>query len=287
MSNELIEFNGKEYAVEYTPAKIDFSGYENMLVAVNGLASDTNYTVTADNYTQAKKQRAALNHLRQDINERKLDIVKRAGAPILDMENKIKEITSKIDIASAGISEGIKQLDEHAKQQRHELKKQRIIKAASASGVKPDDIVYNPKWDNKTYSDASFTDEVTQQILELRQRKAEYSDNVKVITDKAEQLGWSSSHWIEQLDIKPLSVVLSDMDNYAADLQKAAQADNERRKREREQLAQQGDKLIDKNTGEVKDKLYTRTLKFTGTKQQMWNLANFMKDNGIEFERVQ
>ena len=53
---------------------------------------------------------------------------------------------------------------------------------------------------------------------------------------------------------------------------------------ERTHQQQQGDAIVDTNTGEVVSKQYT--LKITGTTDQMWALRHYMDQQGIMYEKA-
>lgn len=75
--NQLIKLDEKAVAfpVNFAPAQIDFSGYNQMKDQIDQLhESLENYDVTQDNLKDAKSTRAKLNKLTKAIKARKVEI---------------------------------------------------------------------------------------------------------------------------------------------------------------------------------------------------------------------
>ena len=96
----------------------------------------------------------------------------------------------------------------------------------------------------------------------------------------------TANPYLQMLDYKSLPDVLTQMDNDHKYLIEQAKQQEENRKKAVQALEQHGDKYVDAKTGEVVDKLHTVTLRLRGTKEQMTALSNFIKDWGIDYERV-
>ncbi|MCT7707498.1 MAG: replication protein, partial [Lactobacillus iners] len=92
--------------------------------------------------------------------------------------------------------------------------------------------------------------------------------------------------YINMLAYKGLPDILKQMDSDHDYLLKQAQKQAETKRKQLEAVEQHGDKYINKNTGEVVDKIYTITLRLTGTKEQLTQLSKFIQDWGIKYEKV-
>lgn len=289
MEGQLTEFTG-ELTVNYEPAKIDFVGFDDMKAQVDALQKEyAGYEVTPQNYQQSKKERARLNNFKNAINDRKKEVVSDSTQRVSKFETQVKSLMEPIQDAANQIGVGIKQLDARVKQDKHERNLKHIEKMAAAAGVDGSKVEFNPKWDNKSYNFVTFEKEVSHQLSALQEQAKQHADDVKVVINKGEQLHLPASEWINQLDYKQLSQVLSAMDMYAADLAKQAEISAEHSKQrlaEQEQLEVHGDRVIDKDTGEIKEQTRAITLKLTGTRDQLTRLYNFIKDNEISYERA-
>ena len=80
----------------------------------------------------------------------------------------------------------------------------------------------------------------------------------------------------------PLSAVLSQLDKDHRELQEIAKKQAETRKKEQEQEVIKDNKVINKDTGEVR----SGVLKITATKSQLRGLVAYMRSHGIKYEEA-
>lgn len=288
--NQLIKLDEKAvaFSVNFAPAQIDFSGYNQMKDQIDQLhESLENYDVTQDNLKDAKSTRAKLNKLTKAIKARKVEIKKKAEAPVKDFNDKVESLVAKIDDSSAKISAGIKVYEDKAKAERHENNLEHTKTMCEFAEIDPTKIKYQSSWDNKSYSKTKFETEVDQQIALIQQEQAQLADNIKIISEKAESLGLPADHWIKALDNNPLSFVLNAMSEYKEDLDAVSEAQKKTKLNELNNLKKQGDKYVDPETGEIKDKVISLKLEVKGTPWQMKQLQSFLKDNGIEYQGLE
>lgn len=290
MTEQLIALdeNAVAFPVNFAPAQIDFSGYNQMKAQIDQLHDGLeNYEVTKGNLKEAKSTRAKLNKLKKAIKGRKVEIKKKAEAPIKDFNDKVESLVAEIDDSSSKISDGIKGFEDQEKQARHEKNLKHIEAICELAEVDPAKIKYQSSWDNKSYSKTKFENEVDQQIALIQQEQAQLADNIKIVSEKAEGLGLPADHWIKELDNNPLSFVLNAMSEYKEDLDAVSKAQKETKLNELRDLKKQGDKYVDPETGEVRDKIITLKLEVKGTKWQLKQLYSFIQDNGIEYEGLE
>lgn len=290
MTEQLIALdeNAVTFPVNFAPAQIDFSGYNQMKDQINQLHDGLeNYEVTKGNLKEAKSTRAKLNKLKKAIKGRKVEIKKKAEAPIKDFNDKVESLVAEIDDSSSKISDEIKVFEDQEKQARHEKNLKHIEAICELAEVDPAKIKYQSSWDNKSYSKTKFETEVDQQIALIQQEQAQLADNIKIVSEKAEGLGLPADHWIKALDNNPLSSVLNAMADYKEDLDAVSKAQKETKLNELNSLKKQGDKYVDPKTGEVKDKIIALKLEVKGTKWQLKQLYSFIQDNGIEYEGLE
>ena len=283
-----LDENAVAFPVNFAPAQIDFSGYNQMKDQIDQLhESLEGYVVTKDNLKESKSTRAKLNKLKKAIKVRKVEIKKKAEAPIKDFNDKVESLVAEIDDSSSKISDGIKGYEDQEKQARHEKNLKHIEAICELAEVDPAKIKYQSSWDNKSYSKTKFETEVDQQIALIQQEQAQLADNIKIVSEKAESLALPADHWIKELDNNPLSSVLDAMTEYKEDLDAVSKAQKETKLNELNSLKKQGDKYVDPKTGEVKDKIIALKLEVKGTKWQLKQLYSFIQDNGIEYEGLE
>lgn len=289
-SKELIALDEKEvsFPVNFAPAQIDFTGYNKMKDQIDQLHDGLeDYHVTPNNLKEAKSTRAKLNKLKKVIKSRKVEIKKKAEAPIKAFNDKVESLVAEIDDSSSKISDGIKGFEDQEKQARHEKNLKHIEAICELAEVDPAKIKYQSSWDNKSYSKTKFENEVDQQIALIQQEQAQLVDNIKIVSEKAEGLGLPADHWIKALDNNPLSFVLNAMSEYKEDLDAVSEAQKKTKLNELNNLKKQGDKYVDPETGEIKDKVISLKLEVKGTPWQMKQLQSFLKDNGIEYQGLE
>lgn len=288
--NQLIKLDEKVVAfpVNFAPAQIDFSGYNQMKDQIDQLhESLENYDVTQDNLKDAKSTRAKLNKLTKAIKARKVEIKKKAEAPVKDFNDKVESLIDEIDDSSTKISAGIKVFEDKEKQAKHEKNLKHIAAVCELAEIDPSKIKYQSSWDNKSYSQTKFETDVDQQIGLIQEQQAQLADNMKIISEKANELALPADHWIKELDNKPLSEVLNAMTDYKNDLEAVSKAQKETKLDTLKNFKKQGDKYIDPSTGEIKEKIISIKMEVKGTKWQMEQLQSFLKDNGIEVHSLE
>lgn len=287
VKNKLIEFN-PDFPVNYAPAQIDFKGFEDFQAQVHQIhAQAEEYGVTPDNLKEAKAIRAKLNSAKKKINQRKIEIVKHVEQPVKDFKDKIKLLLNEVDESSELVDSQIKEYEELARKKRREDNLKHIKAMCELANIDPDKIEYQPSWDNKTYSKNKFENEVDQQIALIKERQSQIAEAITTVTQRADKLVLPSEHWVHELKTRSLPDVLNEMDQYKEDLTSISKQQQKTKVQEAESLKQVGDRYIDPDTGEVKDKVITLKLEVKGTSWQMNQLHSFLKDNGIQYRGLE
>ncbi|MBC6342117.1 DUF1351 domain-containing protein [Lactobacillus kimbladii] len=291
---EIIALGSKQYGIAFTPAKIDFPEYEQMKSSVDAINAEfTKYDVDTNNFKSAKEARARLNKLAKALNDKKITIVKEADKPVLVFKNQIKDLLDEIGQASDHIGNQIKVFEDNAKKQREANINADINKRCKEVGVDPSKIEINQKWYNKSEPYATYEKEVNQQIDFLLKEKEQLTENIKVVTAKANELGLPYQHWVEQLNNAPLSDVLGEMDKYSQEVKEAAERDKKAKLEAQKNIVEKNGKAINKETGEVQADYHIAYLitkkariKLGGTQYQFNQLLQYLKDMGFKIEKV-
>lgn len=285
--NLLATMDVDKFPVVYERPKFDFAGYDEMKAQIDQLTETLKtYQVDPESLAGAKKLRAKLNKLKKAINTRKIEIVKDVDAPVADFKNKVKDLLDEISESNDKINESISIYEKKEKDARHQENVKMIGDICQIAGVKLVEIKYDPRWDNKSFSKNAITNAVDTQIAFIKQREQQKAENQKVIDQKADELALPAEHWLKQLDNQDLAGVLKAMTDYKKELTNIAKTQHETKVAEAKSLKQRGDVYIDAKTGEIKDKVKTISLKFTGTEWQLKQLKGFLIDNGIKYEAI-
>lgn len=290
MTKDLIKFENEEFPISYKAAEVDFQGYEALDAKVDAMTKDWDkYVVTAESYPSDKKTRAELNRIRRALSDRRKVIVKESSQQITEFNTKVKGLDLKIKGVVDHLSEGLKTFDDQARKDKHQQNLLRLGELAKEYGVALQELDYQDKWDNKTTSWTTIEEDARQQFEAIVEQEKARKEAEQVIANKANEYtkpAMTANPYLQMLDYKSLPDVLTQMDNDHKYLIEQAKQQEENRKKAVQALEQHGDKYVDAKTGEVVDKLHTVTLRLRGTKEQMTALSNFIKDWGIDYERV-
>jgi uncharacterized protein YlxP (DUF503 family) len=290
MKQELIKFENEDFPISYTKAEIDFQGYPALDAKVDAMTKDWDkYVVTAESYPYDKKTRAELNQIRRALSDRRKVIVKESSQQITEFNTKVKGLDLKIKGVVDHLSEGLKTFDDQARKDKHQQNLLRLGELAKEYGVALQELDYQDKWDNKTTSWTTIEEDARQQFEAIVEKQKARKEAEQVIANKANEYtkpAMTASPYLQMLDYKSLPDVLTQMDNDHKYLIEQSKQQEENRKEAVQALEKHGDKYIDAKTGEVVDKPHTVTLRLRGTKEQMTALSNFIKDWGIDYERV-
>jgi hypothetical protein len=258
---------------------------------------------------EAKKDRAALNKAEKNIAEKFASLKAAYEKPLARIDMNIKSIRNAIKEASGVVDSAVKTYEQRQKDMKldeievyfstkdFELVSLDRLMAACDSGK---------KWLNKGYSMNDIRKEIDAKIAEI------YS-NIKVLEHIGEYGMTAKALYLDTLD---MAAAMRQVDTMKANAEKLAREKLEREERERlaqinanrEELAreeQEADRqeeihervhslvseALDIPEPELppeieKPKVYSITLCFTGTEEQLRRLRVWMSDNGITYEKV-
>ena len=122
-------------------------------------------TYTDEQMAIAKKDRATLNAMRKAISDRRIEVKKALLAPYDVFEAEVKEVVALIDKPIAMIDKQTSAYEEKLKEdKRNELIEFFKENAGELDGTLTFDMIFNPKWLNKTASIKSCKDDITSAI---------------------------------------------------------------------------------------------------------------------------
>lgn len=323
MANEIFRLNDDKYSLEYESAKLDFKEYPKLKAQVQSLHDEfSDWQVTPDNIKESKEVRAKLRKFSKAVNDKKIKVVKVIDEPVNNFKKQIKDLCTDVDETADIIDEQIKTYEDHARKDKHEQNLNRVHSILKEHGISDDAAFnhikenYDKSWDNKSYSYPKFKKDVVKMISEWSEKANADKEVNKLIVDKASELRVMPDRYLDDWNNgKPLHQIFEDMRDERAYLNDLSKKQAETRKAEQADLAKHGNKVIDPETGEVKDKLYNFNLLFedldpakmfqiasflrdwsistnkaqlnlSGTKEQVSQLSKFLKDNDISVKRV-
>lgn len=285
MANEIIDL--PDYSVSYQPTPIEIHNYEGLQAAVAQYVNRyKDLIITDDNVSETKQLRAKLNSLKKALDTRRKEIKKDYNIPYNEFADQVKVLKDSIDNVIFPIDHGLSELEVQRKQQKENEVRGLITEMAPAYGVEVDEIELDPKWLNKTLKGHSLTNEIASVMKAVKDAKDKLVTATTMITKYAQADDVDPMPWIDQLKQgQDVQYLLAGIDNQVAQAKKREEQRQLRAEAaaEHQQETSTG-KIVDTDTGEVVS--FTKTLKITATKDQMWDLANYMKKHGIKFEAV-
>lgn len=269
----------------------------------------------AENYSEdtvdvAKADKTKLNKAKKALNDERIKLEKAFNAPFEEFKAIVKEAVGYIDEAVAQIDTVIKDVDEKAKsQKREEIGKVAEKCGLEEAGIKLDSI-WNEKWLNKSTSLKAVEKEINERIEGVRR-------DLETLKSFAEDYDVLVVRYKESFDLNA-TVAYANQLKEQREAKKAEEAAKEQPKQEAEvpefpktkpeekpeapKQEQEGQHI---SAGEMdaadafaaalgqgteampEEPLYTRGFKVTGTKGQLTEIAEFMKQRGIHFESIE
>ncbi|WP_047999388.1 DUF1351 domain-containing protein [Lactiplantibacillus herbarum] len=286
MDNSLI--NLPDYTVEYQPAPIIINNLEGLQAAIAQYISRySNLVITEDNVKDTKNVRAGLNKLKKALDERRKEIKRGYNEPLAAFEKEVKKLEASIDLVIDPIDAGLGELEEQRREKRETDVRDLIAEMAPNYGVEIEVIEFDPRWLNKTMTNKQLTNEIASVMTTIKNTADKLANDTSMIEHYAKAVGVDSIPWIDQLkqgqDVQYLLKAIDRQVEMAKERQR--QRELEQQAAAEHQKETNSGKIVDTNTGEVVS--LTRTLKITATKDKMWELATYMKKNGIKFEAVE
>ena len=296
-TKELIKFDNEELPINLEPAKIDFPKYEELKKRVDRLTDSLkDYVVTEDSYEQDKKVRSELNRIQKTLSKKRIEIFNEAVEPANEFKQHVSGLEKQIKCASDRISEGIKHYTDKEKDAKFQEIKLRLgnlalkynVSIQLLGDIREKDNQFN-HWLNKSCSWKRIETEAEEFFKTKAENQKLKATLNQVVIDRAKSYDKptiSPNPYLEMLNYKDLDQVLVQM---AHDHEDAVNQEKQRQIENRkatEAVERRGNNYVDTNTGEVVDKVHSVTLKFTGTKEQLTALSNFIRDWGISYEKV-
>lgn len=250
--------------------------FEQINESVDAITKRFDGTVYTDEMmADAKKEKASLNKLAKEINQKKIAVKKEYSKPYDLFEKQVKEVIAKINSVSNQIDEQVKAYDEKQK-----AEKKQTIEAywnSLETGIEFDKV-FDSSWLSKACTKKLWKTELD---LKAERFKREFM-TIEMITDPEQKIffetNYKSSHdlsdcmskWSEYQKIKKLT-------------EEAKKHANTEISEKSEEIPEEIEKPSEIALKQASERVYTRMLNVRGTKDQLNKLAAFMTSIGIEF----
>ena len=225
---------------------------------------------TSEQVDKAKEVKASINKLVKKVGDLRKETVKEYKKPIDDFERTAKETEAILKEASEVLNNKINVFVEQEQEEKREniLRLINGILDDSKTGITDDEIVYDPRWLNKTYKMSQIEEDVKNQInsiLTVKETKKLAKENLRL---KLEQLdpGHLLNHevYVTKLDyVDNVDLVFASATNDFEELKRS---------------------IIEQPILEIDDIFKTTTYKvtFEGSFEEIQKLKEFAKANNIK-----
>ena len=225
---------------------------------------------TSEQVDKAKEVKASINKLVKKVGDLRKETVKEYKKPIDDFEKTAKETEAILKEASEVLNNKINVFVEQEQEEKREniLRLINGILDDSKTGITDDEIVYDPRWLNKTYKMSQIEEDVKNQInniLTVKETKRLLKDNLRL---KLEQLdpGHLLNHevYVTKLDyVDNVDLVFASATNDFEELKRS---------------------IIEQPILEINDIFKPTTYKvtFEGSFEEIQKLKEFAKANNIK-----
>lgn len=286
MTNDLSPLTLPDYSIEYTPTKITIKNFESLSQAVDDYASRySNYAVSSANEKDAKDVRAELRKLSTALDDKRKEIKKDYNKPLNDFTVNIKSLQSRLAESINPIDIALKELETNEREARRVAVQALIVEMAPNYEVHPEDIEIDDTWTNKSVSKKKIVEGIAVEMKRVKEVRDKLATDTNTITKYAEAKRIPVDGFVDQLaNGQEVDYLIQSIDN-AANRKVQQQKELEAKTAEEQtHQKQQGDAVIDTDTGEVVSR--DVVLKITATIPQMTLLKNFMDANGISYQRA-
>lgn len=310
MSNELA-VNEIHFDVDYTPSTIKIKNEDMLKSLVDEIVKKyTPLIFNESNIPEAKKTRAELNKYKGMLDDQRKKVKREYNEPLEEFESKIKEYVSRINEISDEIKTG---LDEYESKQIaiRESKIFSLIEEMLESHNLENSDLKKLEMEKSWLTQTAFTKngEPTKKTIEAVHGKLAYlglmkQKNIEAkqsVREFAEISGLQPYAWENLIDQGYQTNEVIEKIKQALEQKKIDEEKKERQRianeeyntamitLEKEQQEMIDNKVIDVETGEIKQELpqlISTTLELTGTFKSLLKLKEFMNANNISYRKV-
>ena len=253
---------------------IEFNASELKTELTNALAKYEGITYDDGSIALAKKDRAALNNLKSQIDAVRKSAKTEWNDPFVRFESEVKELIALVDKPITAIDAQVKDYEVRQK----ELKRGALqeffnsIIGENASLLKFDDI-FNEKWLNVTFTEAKATEEIKAIITQ-------FSNDLEIISNESGE--YRTQLYDYFLRTRDLALTLKEKQRLIAQKEAMEQL----KAREAERKATEVKTSPPTQTTEDKPQLISIRFEVEGTREELMALSDYLKTNKLNYRRI-
>ena len=262
---------------------------------------------TDETIKEAKKDRANLNKFIKALEDKRKDVKRMMLEPYTHFEAQVKELVSIITDANNNIDSQVRAYEQKQREEKREKVKEIYEKAMSVEGAEgiAEILTFDRVFKESFLNSSTTFKSIVNEIEDLRDRVRHDIDVINA--DTGEYQFEMKQAYLKNLDMtEALSVKQQFEENarkkaeYEAKRKAEMEARRAREEAETQRLAEAGKRepIVEniepaKTTDEttqmetVQEEIYTVAFEVQGTKKQLNDLKQFLKDNNIKFGPVQ
>lgn len=280
---------------------------------INNLKEYENLVVTEESLSVCKTARGYLATLAINIDKKRKEVKQEFSTPIIEFENKCKELMSLVNNVKGKIDEGIKVFDDKTKEEKKRFAIQAIEQIAKELELRDNyanQIQLQDRYMNLTITQKEVREDIKSQALALKNSQFEEDLRYKAAESACDLLN-ETLNLVNKVNVTDFKTIIECTDSepeVVAEivkkealkrkeieekaiqqekerLEKLAQEELERKANEEHEVEMKLSNIVEKSLLE-EEPFFTATLEIKATKEGMNKLKDFMDNNKIEYRKV-
>lgn len=257
--------------------------FDKMLEAFNEYSEQfETMAITPSNVKEAKKAKAALNKIKKEFNDRRIEIARPYNDNLKQFKAQVDELAGKDGVFAEAIDHinfNVRMYDAQEKSERNKRLNELVEEMLPNYDFYPSNWQTDPSWLNKDmYTSVGapskkLHEAVSDAMKLLQNQKQEHDRSIHLVESMARMNNMDPSGWVAMVDQGATQQDIAD---------RMSKAVNQREIKRDEPVAEK--KVVDMETGEIKSdpvRRFTYTVDVTETQRQQ--LLNFMRQNDINY----
>lgn len=247
--------------------------------------------LTDDNVDYVKTIKKQFVSLRTGIDRERKEYMKVYITPAKDLvDSMCKELLAIVDAGESALGKQLDEYDQRRKQELTVILKGYVEDAVSKYKLRDEyatQIKLIDKYYNKTQQEEDSADDIEKQACELAKKQSEYDAGVLLIEAECKEADFLPDTYIRELEHKSaMEIILEIKQDKKAKAELQAKVEEEGKIVIGEPVSEELKKSLELSKAEDKEEVRTRILRVTYKASQAKVLANFLKQNNIDFEFI-
>lgn len=158
-----------DFQVKQTLGTIDCNFAELKEALAVQMSAYADATVTEDSITSYKKELATLRKIRTAVDDKRKEIEREYNKPVEEFKAQVKSLLEEIDKPIDLINTQLKLFEEdRIAHKRERVSKMYVEQVGEYIKFLPLESNYNPKWDNKSYTDEDIRFDISEKVMKIK-----------------------------------------------------------------------------------------------------------------------